>query len=104
MNTFLMILMFLGPLVMFGLVKMGVNLIIPLILCVIGAGAGIALFVWGMNATSLAEHHTGDLLPAAVYGMLVFISAAFGGTLLGVVVLARWLSGEYQSVKEGHET
>ena len=104
MNTFLMILMFLGPLVMFGLVKMGVNLIIPLFICVVAAGVGIGLFVWGMSTTSLAQHHDGDLLPTAVYGMLIFISAAFGGVLLGVVVLARWLSGEYQGVKEGHKT
>jgi uncharacterized membrane-anchored protein YitT (DUF2179 family) len=104
MNTFLMILLFVAPLLMFALVRMGVRLIIPLLICVIAAAVGIALFVWGMDAAPVVTDTETVLLPSAVYGLLIVISAGFGGLLLGVVVLARWLSGEYKSVKEGHDT
>jgi len=104
MNTFFLILVIVGPLFLFALVKTGVRLIWPLLACVIAAFVGISMFVWGMSATSLADHHQGDLMPAAVYGMLIVASAAFGGLLLGVVVLARWFSGEYSSVTEGQDT
>jgi hypothetical protein len=104
MNTFLMILLFVGPLLLFALVRMGVRLIIPLLICVTAASFGIGLFVWGMDSAPVVAGAESVLLPAAVYGMLIVISAGFGGLLLGVVVLARWLSGEYKSVKEGHDT
>ena len=96
MSSFLIILVFTGPVLLFGLVKTGVHLIVPLIGCVIAAGVGIAMFIWGMNNTSLADHHSGDLLPQAVYGIMIVISAAFAGVLLAVVVIARWFSGEYK--------
>ena len=68
MNMFLMILLFLGPLVLFGLVKMGVNLIIPLFICVVAAGVGIGLFVWGMSTTSLANITTEICCPRPFTG------------------------------------
>lgn len=104
MTAFFTILIVIGPLFLFGMVKTGVNLIAPMLVCVVSAAVGIGLLVYGMNATSLAGHHNGDLHPTAVYGMLAIASAAFFGLLLGVVVIARWFSGEYSSVKKGQDT
>ena len=100
MNTVIMFLLFLGPLVIFGLVRTGARPFVPALLCVMAGGIGIGFFIWGMRNTTLAAHHTGDLLPIGLVGFLMMISAGFGAILLAVIFVARWLSGEYSEVKD----
>ena len=104
MKTVLLILLFLGPAVLFGLVKTGVRLIWPMLICVILAAVGMGMLVWGMSMPVPATQSNESFAPMAVYGMLMMITAGFGGVLLGVVVIARWFSGEYQNVNEGQNT
>lgn len=104
MSTLFMILVIIGPLFLFAVVRMGVRLIFPFAFCVVVGMIGMMLFVFATTAPPDASDPEFAINPVSVAAAVLVVTAAFGIFLLGVVVLARWLSGEYQSVKEGSDT
>ncbi len=103
MSTILILLVIIGPVILFTLVKTGVGLIVPFALCV-GAGMiGLVLFFWASADPNTLNDPEFAVNPVSVVAILLVLGAAYGVFLLGIVVIARWFSGEYSSVKEGHE-
>lgn len=104
MNTILILLVILGPIILFTLVKTGVGLIVPFAICVGMGMIGLSLLFWAGTGSIAPDDPEFVVNPVSVAAILIVLTAAYGVFLLGIVVIARWFSGEYSSVKEGHDT
>ena len=92
-----------GAVFLFILIKTGLRLLIPFAICVVVGMVGMMLFVWASATPIDASHPEFAINPVSVAAALMVTAAAFGVLLVGVVMIARWYSGEYTNVKEGHE-
>ena len=104
MSQILLTLSIPGAILLFVLIKTGMRLIFPFAICVILGLLGMVVFIWASADPIAPNDPEFAINPISVAAAFVTGAAAFGVLLLGVVVIARWISGEYQSVKKGHDT
>lgn len=92
-----------GVVILFTLIKTGMRLIFPFAICVVAGMISMAVFVWSSTPADVEDPEF-MINPVSLGAAVVLAAAAFGVLLLGVVVIARWFSGEYSSVEEGQDT
>lgn len=94
----------LGVIILFILVKAGIKLFFPFVLCVILATLGMVLFVLTSPKPAPPNNPEFAINTVSIAAMILTVSAMNGILLLGVVVIARWFSGEYKNNRKGNGT
>lgn len=90
----------LGVIILFILVKAGIKLFFPFVVCVMLATVGMVLFVLTSPKHAPPNNPEIAINSVSIAAMILTVSAINGILLLGVVVIARWFSGNTKIIEK----
>ena len=102
MGHYLLASSILGVIILFIVVKAGIKLFFPFVVCLILATVGMVLFVLTSPTHASLNNPEIAINSVSIAAMILTVFAMNGILLLGVVVIARCFSGEYKNNRKGN--